>query len=458
MLAFTTLLYSCASFGPYHADTATEPFNSVRGPADGRYKLAFIEFGDQGSPLDNAQRKAALELIHQAERPILFVYIHGWQNNANSGDVCKFQHFLDTISGFPEVTGRKANVIGVYIAWRGRDLTFPGLNLLTFYSRKAVAAEIASQVSCLATLNELALAARDPSKKLHRCILIGHSFGGLLLGNTISHSILDAGSAGVRNSNPWDMAVTFNSADSSISTRQLLKEMDYLYQYDSTRHAYVSKSPGGTVVPENRPFLVFLQSENDLATGAFFPIGTEFYNTLSLRYHWEKVPVPGHPGEKVPESEFYTHTPGNDPYLVNYRVVPLGDANAPPGLRATENRAFEANIVQNHPDYSFYTSEHNPGQENRYCHNGTYNPDLFPRSTGKELWRRWQFVSTGNDRVPVWIVRVPKDIIWGHGGLWSDNSVAMLAALFRIQFPLTKEGATTPPPSIQAPSVPVLPE
>ena len=29
-----------------------------------------------------------------------------------------------------------------------------------------------------------------------------------------------------------------------------------------------------------------------------------------------------------------------------------------------------------------------------------------------------------------------KDIIWEHGGLWSDNSVAMLAALFRIGFPL----------------------
>jgi hypothetical protein len=177
------------------------------------------------------------------------------------------------------------------------------------------------------------------------------------------------------------MAVAFSSADSSISTRQLLKELDYLYQYDSTRHAYVSKSSGGTVVPGNCPFLVFLQSENDLATGAFFPIGTEFYNTIGLRYHWEKVPVPGHPGEKIPESEFYPHTPGNDPYLVNYRVVPLGDASAPSALRATE--------------------------------------------------------------------------IWGHGGLWSDNSVAMLAALFRMQFPLTTEGATTPPP-VQAPSVPVL--
>jgi hypothetical protein len=455
--ALAAILASCASFGPYHADSPEKPFNSVRGPTNGRYKLAFIEFDDQGSLLDNYQLKAALDVIHQAPRPFLFVYIHGWQNNANSGDVCRFEHFLDTVSSFPEATGGSANVIGVYIAWRGRDLTFPGLNLLTFYSRKAVAGQIASQVSCLATLDELALASRDPSKKQHSCVLIGHSFGGLLLGNTLSHSILGVSGAGTRNSNPWDMAVTFNSADSSISTRQLMKELDYLYKYDPARHAYVSRSAGEeaeTAVPENRPFLVFLQSENDSATGTFFPIGTEFYNLIGLRYHWEKVPVPGHHGEKISEREFYTHTPGNNPYLVNYHVMPLGEASPPPGLRAAENRAFEANMTENHPDFSFYTSEHNDGHEKRYCHDGNYDPNEAHPPTGRELWRKWKFVYTGNARVPVWVVRVPKEIIYEHGGLWSDNSVAMLAALFRIQFPLGRAGAFVPPPLLRAPKAP----
>ncbi|HKR83667.1 MAG TPA: hypothetical protein VJS37_05795, partial [Terriglobales bacterium] len=59
------LLGACETYAPFHPNTAAEPFNSVRGPADGRYKLAFIEFGDQGSPLDNSQRKAALEVIHK---------------------------------------------------------------------------------------------------------------------------------------------------------------------------------------------------------------------------------------------------------------------------------------------------------------------------------------------------------------------------------------------------------
>src|SRR5207253_10025046 len=88
-ITLSMLLGSCASYGPYHANTAAESSKSVRGPADGRYKMAFIEFGDQGSPLDNSQRKAALEVIQKAQRPILFVYIHAWKNNATPSVACR---------------------------------------------------------------------------------------------------------------------------------------------------------------------------------------------------------------------------------------------------------------------------------------------------------------------------------------------------------------------------------
>ena len=187
-----------------------------------------------------------------------------------------------------------------------------------------------------------------------------------MLGNTISHSILGANGEGGRSSSAWDMAVAFNSADSSITTRQLMSEFDYLYKYDPQKRAYVSRGNLGedtAAVSENRPALVLLQSENDSATGQIFPIGQGVIDVAALHFHWQKVPVPGHHGEKVSENEFYTHTPGNNQYLVNYHVVPLGETSPPSGLRATENRAFEANIKQNHPDFSFYTSEHNDGHE-----------------------------------------------------------------------------------------------
>src|SRR5271157_4706535 len=105
---------------------------------------------------------------------------------------------------------------------------------------------------------------------------------------------------------------------------------------------------------------------------------------VNLRAHWDRVPVPGNNGQKVSESEFYNHTPGNNKYLINYHVVPLGETTPPPGLKANENRAVEANMKENHPDYSFYTSEHNDGHEDRFCHNGDYNPDEIRPSTGRE--------------------------------------------------------------------------
>ena len=101
------------------------------------------------------------------------------------------------------------------------------------------------------------------------------------------------------------MAVAFNPADNSIGSRQLMSELDYLYKYDAKRHAYVGRSPGaeqGTVVAENRPLLIILQSENDHATGTYFPIGTGLFNLVNLRFHWDQVPVPGGSGQQGSES------------------------------------------------------------------------------------------------------------------------------------------------------------
>jgi hypothetical protein len=132
------------------------------------------------------------------------------------------------------------------------------------------------------------------------------------LENTISHSILDASSTGSRNTSPWDMAVAFNPADSSIGSRQLLSELDYLYKYDPKRHAYVGRDPGaeaGSVLGENRPFLIILQSENDKATGTFFPIGTGLFNVVNLRTHWDRVPIPGSKGKKCLKANSMTIRP-----------------------------------------------------------------------------------------------------------------------------------------------------
>jgi hypothetical protein len=132
----------------------------------------------------------------------------------------------------------------------------------------------------------------------------------------------------------------------------------------------------------------------------------------------------------------------------------LGEATAPSGLNTYENRAFEANVRQNVHGRTFLTSEKNNGHEKPFCRGPDYNPDETRPPTGNEDWRRWEFVYSGNARVPCWIVRVPKDIIWGHGGLWSDNSVAMFGALYRMHFPLNAEGQPAPSQPVRVPKAP----
>ena len=66
------------------------------------------------------------------------------------------------MSRYPEISERKISVIGVYIAWRGEDITLPVAKFLTFWSRKSTGGEIAAENGCLATISELALAARAP--------------------------------------------------------------------------------------------------------------------------------------------------------------------------------------------------------------------------------------------------------------------------------------------------------
>src|SRR6266404_9701438 len=76
-------LSSCTSLSPLRSNTAANPRNSV--VAENGYKIAFIEFGEQGSYQDPTQLKNALDLIQYTDKPLVITYVHGWQNNVESG-------------------------------------------------------------------------------------------------------------------------------------------------------------------------------------------------------------------------------------------------------------------------------------------------------------------------------------------------------------------------------------
>ena len=236
---------------------------------------------------------------------------------------------------------------------------------------------IAAPNSCLATIGELAVAAQAPGKDYHHTVLLGHSFGALVLGNTISHSILGANGEGGRSSSAWDMAVAFNSADSSITTRQLMSELDYLYRYDPQKRAYVSRAIWAKRRPLSaktaRPWS-FCNRKTIRQPANSSPSGKESSNLPTFTFIGKKCRYPGITAKRSRKANFIPTPPATTNTWLTTTSFRLANRPAA-GSRATENRAFEANIKQNHPDFSFYTSEHNDGHERQLSvRNGEYTP------------------------------------------------------------------------------------
>jgi pimeloyl-ACP methyl ester carboxylesterase len=441
-------LSGCVPIGPTYAGGRNNILHDDR-----EYKLAAIEFGELGSYADPYKRELnnTIQLLKNTERPLLVVYIHGWLNNATSGDVGNFKGFLSRLSQSKQVRIHHYNVFGVYFAWPGKSIDFPYLQYLTFWNRKQAAERIASNGDCLDAIEQLSQMAR--TRENNYVFLIGHSFGGLILERTVEHTLRTLQGQKVRP--PWDLAVMLNPASDSVLTRQLVSDLDDLYRYDPTPIPgnplhwgghFVAKS-GGDPIAESQPTVVELQSENDTATGTVFPIGSKAGVIVNGHWAWNQVPVP-RTQKLVPESDFYLSTPGNDSYLVNYEIIRStkkfpGDADA-----------FDYNLENNPVGGVFFTSAPKNSQTAAEAGKQSRQAESAPK-TQPQAWQI-QFVGDHDKyigvHVPFWIVRVPSDIIDNHGGIWSDNNMALMAAIFRMHRPILANNVIAPAKSYVLPS------
>ena len=408
---------------------------------DPSYKLAVLEFGEFGSYADPsmAQKEDDIKLLRNTPRPLLVMYIHGWHNNVTSRDVDRFKGFLSRLSEARDITTNHLNIVGIYFAWPGESLSVPVLNTFTFWDRKRAAERIASNDDCLDAIEQLSHAARDHGPSY--TFLIGHSFGGLIVERTVAHTLRTLqGNQNIRP--PWDLALILNPASDSILARQIVSSLQGLYTYDG-RQSFVPQG-GGPAIPENQPAIVELQSENDTATAVTFPVGSSLGSILGGHWAWNKVPIPrgatgDAPGNNVSERQFYLSTPGNSRYLINYSIVHV-DAPIPKDVRD----AFDANLRNNPVNRIFYTSA---PRDSETAATAALHGAAAPNSPISN-WKAWQIryagsvdpiAYGGNARVPFWIVRVPSDIIDNHGGIWSDNNMALMAAIFRLHRPIATQ-------------------
>jgi len=380
-------LGSCTSLAPLRPNSAENPTNSV--VAENGYKIAFIEFGEQGSYQDSTQLKNALDLIRVTEKPLVVTYVHGWQNNVLSDDVGKFESLLARLNRAPAIRDVGFHVVGVYLGWRGKLTPVPALKEISFWNRKATAERLASNYDCYDAIASISEEARKHGKGADYTVLLGHSFGGLIVERSVAHAVNAEihGHADPDRSMPADLMIAVNPASDSVLARQMIAAL-YSRKTENTR-----------------PLFVSITSTADWATGTFFPIGTGVAS-VSKGFNNVRVPSPGNMLEN--ERKFYTSTPGHNGMLINRVTTDLHKTiNSPQG-----HPALETNL------------EHN------------LLGDVFTLDGANGKLDLWQIKQVGGVDVPYWDVKVDASIIKDHGDLWNERAEAMMAAIFRMSNPM----------------------
>jgi len=199
------------------------------------------------------------------------------------------------------------------------------------------------------------------------------------------------------------MILLLNSASESIYAKELM---------DMFRRAHFSGD-----ISARRPLILSVTSEGDVDTGDLFPIGTTLSNAFGTFREYQRNQKYDGVTEKVDQNKFFTTTPGWNNDLISHQVVCLNpqelkNVTNPNGSEAGSGSLDPAfNINLSHPNSNFL----------KFC----------TEPEGHQLW--WEIEANKNyKQTPYWIIKVPKEIIPDHTGIWFDSSLDMMAALYII--------------------------
>ncbi len=318
-VAFISLIASgCVGHRLYNAEREQYLREiSVDGPEEASFDLAIIEFDDQGVFWKIDQLEDTLELIRDrnasSERGIMvLLYVHGWRNNADpdqqDGDLARFESTLTRIAGnFAQAEAPTPDrVIGVYLGWRGNKSNIPVHDKLTFWGRRATAERVAS-LNMRETMFSVMREAK--SRDLSKCIVVGHSMGGLIVGKTLAPSmttlLLANGDEGARI--PADLVLLQNPALDGLTSWQFV---DFLKRNKARAEL---RSSDGTHFDAPGPVVVSITSEADRATSLAYPMG-RWIDTVGLAFRGKIVE--GGPSQRY----LATHSEGHIEFLHSHRA------------------------------------------------------------------------------------------------------------------------------------------
>lgn len=191
-------------YAPSEPVEKIDPGRSAKPPNDQTFDLAVVEFNDDGSLVDPAQRSEAVDCISAARESnpngaLVVVFIHGWHHSARPDDkhFAEFRRILMSLTlreaerYHPEPSGRR--VVGIYLAWQGDPPSgFAALNdtwltHLSFFGRYRTAKKIGDGNAFGMTIKEIVERTKGPPPSAmpqqpeSPLTFLGHSMGALML-------------------------------------------------------------------------------------------------------------------------------------------------------------------------------------------------------------------------------------------------------------------------------------
>lgn len=275
--------------------------------------LSIIEFDDQGEFWKPKQLDDTLDLIGEksnrdGDEALVVVFVHGWKNDASPANEAErnLGSFKKVLIQLAQEEMRRSEakniqsrqVIGVYMAWHGRNSNNLLLRQLSFFARKNAANRVA-RVSFSHAIHRIVAHTKgtlsdtkgNPSSV---AVVVGHSFGGLIVENTLLRTLTvetnDFEAYGA------DLSILVNPANEAILARQSVDALEGAPQRELDLGD----------VKVGRPLIVSVTSVADSATGKIFPPALWLSGLFKNFRKYEKH-QPGIRRQKY----YYTHTPGH---------------------------------------------------------------------------------------------------------------------------------------------------
>ncbi len=354
-------------------------------PRDVNYSINYVEFDDKGKPFNEHELPDALAQISKAQagNPYVFVYVyvHGWQNNADDHLSMDPMHFEDAVKGisskfFPGSTpaGKAPPVVGIYLAWRGLTFTFePFKHVISYWPRRQVARSIGGEGMFQALQQITQRVGQKREQTMFVCM--GHSFGARVLEaaaetfdprhpertgfmrefrSQVKTRAANPANRAEESSRlpPADLIFYVNAATSSAVTRSTIADLKD-----------VCKNAASSPICQSRPMYLAVTSTADLATGLVMPIANlvipalktdglrlvSAANSPTLHTHHvpDKVSCPPPPEPlKCAGLDSFCFKAGEEPDSPCYKVLPIGSKAEAPFWIMNVN----SDIVENHGD------------------------------------------------------------------------------------------------------------